>query len=50
MSMDISSVVDLYVQVIQLALPFTLVFYFCDFIVGTFLRVAFGGHLTFRSF
>lgn len=48
--MEISDIVSLYVECIQIALPFTIAFYLCDFIVTTFLRVAFGGKLTFKSF
>lgn len=47
--MQISEIVALYVEVIQIALPFTIVFWMCDFIVTTFLRAAFGGRLTFRG-
>lgn len=48
--MEISDIVGLYVECIQIALPFTIAFYLCDFIVTTFLRTAFGGKLTFKSF
>ena len=48
--MQINEIVALYVEVIQFALPFTIVFYLSDFIVTTFLRAAFGGRLTFKSF
>lgn len=48
--MEINDIVALYVECIQIALPFTIAFYLCDFIVTTFLRVAFGGKLTFKSF
>lgn len=48
--MEVSEIVQLYVDVIRIALPFTLVFWMGDFIVGVFLRAAFGGKLTFRSF
>lgn len=47
--MEISDIVALYVQCIQIALPVTIVFWMCDFIVCTFLRAAFGGKLTFGS-
>lgn len=49
MSFPVTDIVSLYVEVIELALPFTLIFYFCDFIVSTFLRAAFGGRLTFKA-
>lgn len=48
--MEINDIVALYVECIRIALPFTIAFYLCDFIVTTFLRVAFGGKLTFKSF
>ena len=48
--MEIADIVALYVEVIQIALPFTIVFYMGEFIVTTFLRAAFGGKLTFMSF
>ena len=48
--MQINEIVALYVEVIQIALPFTIVFYLSDLIVTTFLRAAFGGRLTFKSF
>lgn len=47
--MVISDIVSLYVDCIQVALPFTITFWICDFIVTTFLRAAFGGKLTFGS-
>ncbi len=49
-SMEISEIIALYVECIRIALPFTIVWYLCDFIVTSFLRVAFGGRLDFRSF
>ena len=48
--MDVNQIIALYVDCIKIALPFTIVFFICDFIVTTFLRSAFGGRLTFRSF
>ncbi len=48
--MTISEIVALYVEVIQIALPFTITFYICEFVVTTFLRAAFGGRLTFKAF
>lgn len=47
--MDISSIVSLYVECLEWALPITIVLYFCDFLVTTILRTAFGGKFTFRS-
>lgn len=37
--------VNLYVEIIQNAIPFALVFGFGNLIVNTFLTAAFGGHL-----
>ena len=48
--MTINAIVALYVECIEIALPFTITFYLCDFLVTTFLRAAFGGKLTFKSF
>lgn len=48
--MSVNEIIALYVECIQIALPFTICFYICDFLVTTFLRVAFGGKLTFKSF
>ena len=47
--MEIADIVSLYVEVIQIALPFTITFWMCNMLVGTFLRAAFGGPLTFKS-
>lgn len=46
--MELSDIVSVYVQVIREALPFTLVFFFGDMIVTTFLSSAFGGRFTFK--
>lgn len=48
--MTVNDIVALYVECIQIALPFTIVFYLSDFLVTTFLRAAFGGKLSFKSF
>jgi len=48
--MQIADIVTLYVEVIQIALPFTIVWYISEFLVQTFLRAAFGGRLSFKSF
>lgn len=48
--MQITDIIALYVDCIKIALPFTIAFYLCDFIVTTFLRTAFGGKLSFKSF
>lgn len=47
--MEVSSIVALYVQVIEIALPIAIVFWVGDFLVTRFLSAAFGGRLTFRS-
>lgn len=48
--MEVAEIIGLYVECISIALPFTICFYICDFLVTTFLRAAFGGKLTFKSF
>lgn len=48
--MVIADIVQLYADTISIALPFTITIWMCDFVVGVFLRAAFGGKLTFRSF
>lgn len=48
--MAVSDIIALYVDCMKIALPFTICFYLCDFIVTTFLRTAFGGKLSFKSF
>lgn len=40
---------DLYTQLIELAVPVAVVFEFGNIIVSTFLRVAFGGKLWFGA-
>lgn len=47
--MEIADIVGLYVECLHYALPFAIVFFFCDFLVTTILRTAFGGKLTFRG-
>lgn len=47
--MEVSEIVSLYVECLNYALPFAIVFYFCDFLVTTIIRTAFGGKLTFRG-
>lgn len=47
--MEIADIVSLYVQCVTVALPFTITFWICDFIVTTYLRAAFGGRLSFRG-
>lgn len=39
--------IETYTAIVEHALPFALVFGFCDLIVCTFMRVAFGGRLWF---
>ena len=47
--MSAAEIVQLYAEVISQALPFTIVFFFCDFLVTTFLRAAFGGRLSVKD-
>lgn len=49
MIFDPSEIVALYVDLIQVALPFTIVFWMCDFVVCTLLKAAFGGRFDFKS-
>lgn len=46
--MDIEPIVSLFVEIVQVSLPFTLVFFFGELIVTTVLRAAFGGRLSFK--
>lgn len=46
--MEVKEIIALYVQCIQVALPFTFIFWACDLLVSTILRAAFGGRLTLR--
>lgn len=39
--------VSTYVQILEMALPFGIVFALGNIVVGTFMRVAFGGKLWF---
>ena len=41
--------IDLYMQIAEVAVPIACVFEICNLLVGTFLRVAFGGRLWFGS-
>lgn len=47
--MTTSDIVTLYVEILQLALPFTFIFWVCEMITTTILRTAFGGRLSFRT-
>lgn len=47
--MEIADIVSLYVECINIALPFAVIFWLGDFVVSTILRAAFGGKLTFRG-
>lgn len=49
LSFDPNQIVALYVDAISVALPFTIVFWLCDFVVVTILRAAFGGRFDFKS-
>lgn len=46
--MEIADIVVLYVEIIREALPITVVFWFGNMIVSTFLSAAFGGKLSFK--
>lgn len=46
--MEIMDIVSVYVDMLQLALPFTFLFWGGEMIVTTFLRTAFGGRLSFK--
>ncbi len=47
--MDVSEIVALYNECAAYFLPFTFVFWMCNFVVTTILRAAFGGKFDFRS-
>lgn len=49
MVMEVSSIVGLYVECMQISLPVTIIFWISDFLVCTVLRTAFGGHLRFKG-
>ena len=46
--LEIMDAVSVYVDMLQLALPFTFLFWGGEMIVTTFLRTAFGGRLSFK--
>lgn len=48
--MELTAIVSLYVEIVESAIPVALVFGFGDLIVATFLRAAFGGRLSLKSF
>lgn len=43
-------IIGLYVQFIELVIPFVFIFWVCDFLTCTILRAAFGGRLTFGGY
>lgn len=47
--MEVSEIVALYNECAAYFLPFTIVFWLCNFVVTTILRAAFGGKFDFRS-
>lgn len=47
--MPIEDIVTCYVNIVQVALPVALVFGLGDLCVGTILRAAFGGRMSFRA-
>lgn len=49
MNFNPAEIVALYVDLIVVALPFTIVFWMCDFVVCTILKAAFGGRFDFKS-
>lgn len=49
MNFNPAEIVALYVDLIAVALPFTIVFWMCDFVVCTILKAAFGGRFDFKS-
>lgn len=46
--MEVADIVSLYVDVVRIALPFTVVFWIGEMLVTSVLRAAFGGKLSFR--
>ena len=46
---DSAEIVALYLELIQGALPFVIIFWACDFVVCYLLRAAFGGRFDFKS-
>lgn len=48
--MQATEIITLYADVIREALPFTVLFWMGEMIVTTFLRAAFSGKLSFKSF
>lgn len=48
--MEIADIVALFAECMRLALPFTVIFWFCELVVSTVLRAAFGGKLSFKGF
>lgn len=47
--MPITDIVSCYVSIVQYALPIAIIFGLGDLCVGTILRAAFGGRMTFRA-
>lgn len=47
--MPVDDIVSCYVNIVQVALPVALVFGLGDLCVGTILRAAFGGRMSFRA-
>lgn len=46
--MVVQDIIALYIEVMQEAIPFAVVFWMGNLIVSTFCRAAFGGKLEFR--
>lgn len=49
LTFDPVQIVELYVDAISVALPFTIVFWMCDFVVCTILKAAFGGRFDLKT-
>lgn len=47
--MSATEIITLYTDAITQAVPFAIMWFFCDLITTTILRSAFGGKLTFRG-
>lgn len=47
--MPIEDIVACYVNIVEVALPVALVFGLGDLCIGTILRAAFGGRMSFRA-
>lgn len=48
-NMAVSDIALLFAEVVKEAIPITIVWYLGELVVGSFLRAAFGGRLTFKA-